>query len=312
MITTILPNTNPTSYIGASHKEDVVTISREEIENASSFNLCDFQCPYVEPAFSEAGAIVDSYKNDTTPFLQQISLVTDTVVFKLFKCENGLDVDLEIDLDDNTYGIYSPPAPASPLRYGFIVDWNLVFNDIDLGHGTYFIKTERILIGIASELRSWHYTLQLFSEIAAGETVLITANQRGTIEGGIDYEGAEWINILRIYGTFGSPAQTLNKTHYANQGRRDKQVKDSISTTYTLETELMPHEVIAPFIYDSMLANDTSIMSYDNFGFLPKYSFFRVVVDEIEEPTYYPRNTNGKFTFKFSDRVKTPVKTNFN
>lgn len=310
MITNILPNPTPSDYEGSSHKETVTAISREQLENASSFNLCDFQCPYVEPAFSENGAIVDDYKNDVTPFLEQISLVSDTVVFKLFKCENGVDV-LKATLNDNTFGLYFPPADfPDQLKFGFTVDWNLVFNG--LGHGTYFITTDRVKIGVASSLRSWHYALEEFSEIAAGDTILISANKSGIIEGGIDYSNFTWVDRLRIYGTFGNPSPTLNKTHYVTQGRRDKQVRDSISTSYTLETELVPFEVIGPFIYDTLLANDINIMTYVNFAFLTKFKFFQVVVDEIDEPTYYERNTNGKFTFTFSDRVKIPVKTNFN
>ena len=308
MITNILTNVTPSDYEGASHKETVTTITREQIENAASFNLCDFQCPYVEPAFSENGAIVDGYKNDVTQFLQQLSLTSDTVVFKLFKCENGVDVE-KATLNNNDYGTYYVQSYfPDQLKFGFEVDWNKVFNL--LGTGTYFITTDRVLIGVSSSLRSWQYAVQEFSEIGAGDTILISETKEGIIQGGIDYNGFAWVNRLRIYGTFGDIDPKLDKIHYANQGRSQRQVSASSLTSYTLETELVPYEVIAPFLYDTLLQNNIDIMVYTLFSFLPKFKFYEVVADEIEKPSFYERNTNGKFTFIFSDREKTPVITN--
>ena len=86
MITIILPNPTPSIYEGASHKETVTAITRVEAEIPVGFNLCDFQCPYIEPTFAESGAIVDEFKNDITRLLIQLSLVTDTAIIKIIKC----------------------------------------------------------------------------------------------------------------------------------------------------------------------------------------------------------------------------------
>lgn len=312
MITIILPNGNPTIYEGASHKETVTAISRESADVAVSFNLCDFQCPYIEPAFAESGVIVDEHKNDFTRLLIQLSLTTDTAIIKIIKCENGVDVE-KATIVDNTFGTFFVPSffPDN-LKIGFEANWNAIFNAF--GHGDYKFTVDTVLIGVASTTTSWIYSLQEFSEEAASDTVLIKSEQArdGIIEGGIDYTGFNWINTLRIFGTFGQANPTLEKDHYQTQGRLDRQIRDKITTNYTLETELIPFEVISPFIYDNLLANSISIMNYDLFGFLPLYKFIDVVPEEIEEPTYFPRNTNGKFTITFSDKLKVPVKSNFN
>jgi len=168
MITVILPNGNPTSYEGASHKEDVEAITREEADVDVSFNLCDFQCPYIEPAFSEVGAIVDEHKNDITPMLFILSLVTDTVTLKLIKCENGADVVKATIIEDNliiddTLGTFLPQSSfASNLKIGFIADWNLIFNAF--GTGKYRFTADKVLIGQPIATTSWTYNLQVFTE----------------------------------------------------------------------------------------------------------------------------------------------------
>ena len=107
MITIIGTNPRPTNYEGASHKEDVVVLNRPEIEEKTGFNICKYQCAYVEPVFSEQGAIVDDYKNDVTDKLfDKLVNPIDTVVITLMKCDvtGGDDIEVSI-LNDNTYGI---------------------------------------------------------------------------------------------------------------------------------------------------------------------------------------------------------------
>ena len=132
MIITIGTNGNPTNLEGASHKEDFNVITRESLEQ-TSFNFCDLKCPYAEPKFSEAGAIVDNYKNDKTDLLITIAQAADTVTFKIFKCEDGEEV-LKATISDNTYGTYFAPSYfPDQLKYGFLADWNLIYNAFDHG-----------------------------------------------------------------------------------------------------------------------------------------------------------------------------------
>lgn len=309
MITTILPNSNPTDYEGASHKEDFNVISRDQIQPAISFNLCDFQCPFEEPKFAEIGAVTELYKNDKTDLLFTLSLVTDTITIKLFKCEDGAEVE-QATITDDTLGTYFAPAffPDS-LKVGFFADWNLIITAF--GPGKYFFKADRVIIGQASTVETWKYNLQEFSEEAANDTIKITSVKTGCIEGGIDYSGFIWTSEVRFNGTFGRPEPKLEKDHYQTQGRYDIQLRDKINTTYVIETELLPYEAIKPFIYDSLLANNIFITTYELQGFLPPYVLFNVVPEEIDGPTYFERNTNGKFSFVFKDKFNRPVKTNF-
>ena len=309
MIVTILPNTNPTSYEGASHKEDIVVVSRNEQVIEAPFNVCDQQCPYVEPKFSESGAITKSIKNDKTDLLQNLSITTDTVVYKLFKCEDGENIE-KATLNNSTYGTYFPASFfPDQLKIGFLADWNKIFNT--LGHGRYYFVIERVIFGqILTDLTSWFYDLELYSDQAANDTVRIEASKSGCIEGGFDYSGFTWFTEIRFRGMFGRPTRNLNKDHFLTQQRRDEQIIDSMIKTYSMQIELVPTEVITPFLDDTIMANDIFITSYSFDAFLTPYVKFNVVTEEPQDPEYFDRNINGLFEITFKDKFARPVKSN--
>lgn len=311
MIVTFLPNTNPTDYEGGAHKEDITMLTRPKDSIPVQFNICDFQCPYEEPKFAQGGTenLLD-YKNDSTDLLFQLTLVTDTVTLKLFKCENGEEIE-KATITDNTYGAYfDQSAFPDNLKIGFFADWNLIFNAF--GPGRYFFTADRVIISVAqNQDRTWFYDLQQFDEIAADDTIRIDANQTGFIDGGIDYSGFNWISQIRYRGIFGKPIPKIEKDHYQTQGRSDRQVRDIVRTVYNMETELVPYEAIFSFLYDKFMSTNMFITTYELRGFLPLYQPINVVPEEIEDPTYFERNTNGKFNFTFIDKFHGPVKTNF-
>ena len=305
MIVTILTNGTPTNYDGASHKEDITVISRNEAEATAPFNVCELQCPYVEPKFSELGAITDELKNDKTDLILRKSINTDTIVYKLYKCEAGVNTE-KATLDNNTYGNYY----SEDGFVAFVADWNLIYNAF--GHGRYYFLIERNILGQSlDDITSWFYDLELYSEEAANDTVRIESIKSGCIEGGFNYLGLTWESQIRFRGTFGRPTQSLEKDHYVTQGRKDEQIRDSILTTYLMQLELVPYDVITPFIKDTLLANDMFITSYSYDGFIKPYLKFNVVPEEPQDPTYFERNENGVFEFTFTDKFKTPVKSNF-
>jgi len=309
-ITKQLGDSNAHIANGLTTKQDVSVITRSDLDELipKSFDLSLFQCDYVETVFSEfGGVVVDQYKNDKTDLLFGLTLITDTVVIKLFK--DGIFLPLAT-LNNNLYGTFFPPSFfPDQLKVGFLADWNFIFDDF--GPGLYHFTAERVIIGETSTKISHDFRLKLFREEVADNTIRVVTKQTGVIEGGFNYEGFEWEGHIRLYGFFGNPEYELIDESLITTGRVKTQIQIKVKTVYTLNLKLHPSSIMVPFIKDRLLANEMTITGYGLFDYLERYKGIPVYPEGIPESNYFERNSNGKFVIAFTDKKQTPIKRRF-
>jgi len=307
-----LLDTDPYIGVGLTTKQDVSVVSRNDADALipKIFDLCLYEDEYREKAFAELGGVInDDYKNDKTDLLFSLSLITDTVTIKLFKIENGRNVE-KATITDNTYGVYSAASSfTDQLNIGFVADWNKIL-DL-LGIGTYFFTADRVIISLSSSLTSHKFELDVFSEEKADGTIKIVTTQNGIIEGGNNYRDFTWTGYIRLYGFFGQPEYTHTKEDFIDTNRNIQQIQESIRTVYKMSLKLHPSSVIVPFIKDRLLANAMVIIPYGLFDFLERYRDIPVSTEGIDESKYYERNTKSSNVFLFTDRNQTPLKRKF-
>ncbi len=308
MIVIDLPNTAPIITKGLATVIDAPVIDRSVPAPPGapiydSFNINDYDCCYTELVL---GDLVDTgvFKNDRTSVLFSLALPTDTVEIKLYK-----DCEEVATLDDDTLGVYYPPSyfPFN-LKIGFNLDWREVLSVH--GAGRYQIKADRSIISQNDVLESHFYELKPFNEFLANGTVKLFVFSSGYIEGGIDYAELEWQQSIRLRGKFWNPQPTFETDNYQDSTRNTQQIQDEITTDYDLELEPIPVNIAKPLIYDRILGNKILIYDYNLFNF-DKYVDFEVYPKEITDAKFFNRSGNGKFTFKFTDKVQNIIKRNF-
>lgn len=310
MIRIFNPNPRPTVRIGESSKEDFIFASRPTAAISVSFDICDWVLKFCEPKFAEVGTKTanDKHRNDKTELLFQLSSPSDTVELKLFKCEDGEEVE-KATITDDTYGeFFDSTFFPDELKVGFIADWNLIINAF--GTGQYFFESDVVILNQADDNRTWFYWLEPWDEIAANDTVRIQSFQRGPIDGGIDYTGFKWESEIRLRGKFNWTNSPLTKDHYQSEDRQDIQNRDRTVAEYTLSLFSIPYGPLRQILLDKNLANDTIIQSYELRGVLPLYEEFNVTPDS---PGPIERLEDSNFVdieITYVDKSVKPVKTN--
>lgn len=262
MILIQLPNSTPlTPTDGNTFKASpsVGLITPRALEE-NDICICDFiRCPYVERVFAVLGGA--DYKNDKSEFLFKRLTATDTIALKLFK--EGIEV---ADLNDNTYGTFFNGFPSGSIEQqlyvGYLLDWNLV--RALQGVGKYTIKANSNVIGNASSVESRTFDLRIYSDLAAHETVKIESTQNGNIIGNeFDFTGLNWKQFVRIPGVFGNPTPNFEDDFYVTENHNKKQIKDTMSQEWFLQTKKINYEVAQKLIYNKLLANEILITDYN-------------------------------------------------
>lgn len=262
MIIETLPNTIPYSYgSGNAFKVLGKSLPTIEVTPIPDFCICNFiQCQYSEKIFADV-ATDDYWKNDKSEFLFKRLVAADSVLIELYK--DGIKVD---DLNNNTYGTFFNGFPSGSseqqLYVGYLVDWKLV--QAAFGFGSYEIKAQLNIIGVASEFVSRTFNLCQYSDILAHQTVRIETTQNGNIIGNqFDFTGLDWYGSVRIPATFGNPTPIYEEDRYVSETRKKRQIQDKMSREWSLITKKINWEVANVLIYNKMLANEILITDYN-------------------------------------------------
>jgi len=245
----------------------------------------------------------DHWKNDTIPFLFKRITSSDTVTMQLYR--NGALVGT---LNSTTYGLYYDFGSFPNVDYkGFQLDFKKVF--LALGYGEYYVKTTIVSLGDTIIHESPTYECMEYSDERANGTVKIETYQNGYIMSGFDYTGMNWYQSYRIAGVFGDKKPSLEIDNYQNSARDLTQVQDSISNLYTLETKMLPSNLLNAITYDGLLANRILITDF-NFCSYERYKRLEVYPDSIEDFTTFELNPKGTAKFKFTDKRQNIIKRN--
>lgn len=245
------------------------------------------------------------WKNDITSFLFKRVTSSDTIDMKLYR--NGTLIGT---LNSTTYGTYYDFGSLTNTDYkGFQLEWKKVF--LTLGYGDYQVKTTIVSLGDTITYESLMYECMEYSDFRANGTVRIETYQNGYImSSGFDYTGMNWYQSYRIEGVFGDKKPSLEIDNYQNSARDLTQIQDKISNLYTLETKMLPSNLLNAITYDGLLANRILITDF-NFCSFERYKRLEVYPDSIEDFTTFELNPKGTAKFKFTDKRQNIIKRNF-
>lgn len=301
-----ITNDNPsTEQDGLSVKYTAPSVSASTAKEPPAFCFCNVQCDYEEFAFHEETG--DEYKNDTSHFLFAKKKASDTVVFKLLKND-----ELIAEITDDTYGTLTEGYPSKPLYYGLVVEWRKVYEEH--GNGRFSINAELDILGTEILFESHYYKVTQFSEELANGTVVVETFQSGNILGS-DFDFTELVSggyktRVRIFGLFGKKKPVFEKDEYVSTGYISEQIQAKISAEYILEAKMLPSGISNDLFYsnitaDRILISDFNILNHE------QYRSVDVVPEGNESVDYFSRNNYAKHIWKFSDRVKNKIKTNY-
>lgn len=280
-----------------------IIIPTAPIENT----LCVCKCEYIEPVFSEAGAIATSWKNDKTSMLFKKAIAADTITIKLYKGTTSYTI------TDNTYGTYyaAGSLTAQPLYVGFVADWNKIYNA--LGAGQYYFEITTVIIGATTTKQSIYYYLQPYTDLAANRTVRIeTWNTGSILNSAFDYSGLlpdGWYQSIRIKGKLMPRIPKLVTDNYFDQDYKLQQIQDKITDEYLLITYQLPAEISSVLIYDNLLANTIKISDYNAYN-EEQVRELSLYVTDIQKK-YYNLSRFVSFEIKLSPKIDNCIKNNF-
>jgi len=150
-----------------------------------------------------------------------------------------------------------------------------------------------------------------YNEFIADGTVRFQIFSSGFIEGGINYLGFEWEDMIRLKGKFWTPDPNLETDTYLTPPpeRQITQIQDSITTDYTFESMSIPVDIWKPLIYDRILGNRILVSDYNLFN-SDIYRDFEVYPKEIKELKPGNRTANMTLKLGFTDKVQNIIKRN--
>ena len=302
-------NGNPYSFIsGNAGKLLGKTLPSFKTQEENDICICDFiKCEYEEKVFCDALNPDDYWKNDQNEFLFKRLIPTDSISLELHK--DGVKID---DLNDDTYGTFfdgfSDGTEEQQLYVGYLIDWQKVYIPFDVGKYTIVAKIN--VIGNFTTFESRVFNLNIYSDIAAADTVRIESYQNGNILGNdFDFTGLNWYQSLRIGGEFGNPKPVFETTEYVTSQYIRKQNKATMSREWTLNTKLLSWEVVEKLVYNKLLGNEILITDYK----VKAESLWRrvkVFMKDIDKPEIV-NNPNRRYNINFVDEKQIFTKRNF-
>lgn len=297
MIVTVFGNPVPMP------NERIVGKLQTKVVNAEiplSVCRCDCGCEVKFKAFAGDSERTSDYSS----FIFQRILESDTCEFWLIK--NGVEI---LQVVNNDLGeFYDFGWLANSELKGIVLHWSLVY--ASYGYGEYRIKMKYTVAGQEIEEESDVFECMLYSDDRADGTVRIETIQNGGIESSLDYTGTNWKQSWRINGMFGEKTPSFETDNYLNSQREISQIQDSIKNIYTLETELLPSNVLNAITYNGILSNKIWISDYNKCNY-EVYDRLEVYPESIEEFNTYRYQKNGMAKFKFTDKKQNILKRNF-
>ena len=264
---------------------------------------CVCNCDPFYRVFADVGG--EWWKNDISSFLFKRVTSSDTITMELWK--NGV---FAASLNDNTYGTYYNFGDLYNTDYkGYKLEWEEVFNAF--GFGEYQIKTQTVSLGDTITNDSVVYECIQYTDALADGTVRIETYQNGYImSSDFDYSNMNWYQSYRIEGFFGHKTPNFETDNYQNSARDITQIQDKITNTYSLETRMLPSNLLNAITYDGLLANRILITDSNLCNF-ERYKRLEVYPDSIEDFTTFEFNRNATAKFKFTDKRQNIIKRNF-
>ena len=263
------------------------------------------KCCYNNVVFADA-LDTDPYKNDFTGAWFKRELPNSTCTFKLV----DVVTTAEYLLNSATYGtFYDFGNAANPDLTYYIVDWRSVLNL--LGEGSYQIKKELTIGGIAIDVLSDTYNLKSFSIPAADQTIRIDSKMDGKlIKFDTDFKGTGYETSVRLRGFFGRAEYNFEQDNLAKRDYSYMQNTMSSKREYRLQGLQIP-ECITDELWNFVLfGNELFISDYNGNNHSYKYELIPVKLEGNSGTEFFVTDRGVNINLTFSDRTENDRKIN--
>lgn len=294
-----------TEQEGLAVKFTAPPITAPKPASVTEFCYCNLECEYEEFAFYSEDGLAE--KNDSSQFLFAKKKASDSIICELYK-----DDSLIAEINDDTYGKIYSGFTTKPLYKGYSVDWKKVADQH--GNGRYNLLFKLDVLGNEFEIKTHYYKVLAFNQFLADKTVKIETFQNGNIIGSefdfTDLLPDGWYNSVRINGRFGQRKPVFEKDVVADGRYIDYQIQSKIYSEWILEARNINSYIADRLFYRDITANRILITDYNLIAH-DKYVQIDVVPEGNESVDYENRGTLCTQLWKFSDRVKNIIKTNY-
>jgi len=273
------------------------------------------ECCFELPVFADVAGTDDKTNDKTSFFYQKGPGVTGIAMF-LERFEGGSWVEKKV-LNNSDFGDfydYGFFAVANKFNSaGYIINWPLVYNHIDLGAGSYRVRVNLTTVaGGIVQLFSCRYCLQLYTPQKAVKTVrfnywlngLLGDKDDRTIK--VNYgkniieNGLGWFNQIRVPGIFGYETRDYETEYRQFKNKSLQQLRNVATPNFTafLDENLLPFWVHKK-IMELMQSSYISVTDYNQGQNPDKYIDFQVNPSGNYEPNYsrFAQNSTVELTF---------------
>ncbi len=273
------------------------------------------ECCFLLPALAEIGTPTSELKNDKHSVIWFFDNGFTFAELILQKLENGTYTDLYPISFDNSYGtnfVYGfYETIYAEKSIGYLLDWNLVLND--LGEGEYRIKCNATQIdSTIKNYYSFEFCLKEYTESRANKTTRLdwykNGNSGSLIDDTrkVDYGTLNYYNSVRLPKSYFGKTQIKQEKNYTKyQSGEQVWIKDSIDFDYTLQVNQIP-TWLSDFI--SLDANVNSEMYITDYNIRNEYRFTKKAITCTGvSNTYSDGSTNITVEYNYK-----PLFNNFN
>ncbi len=273
------------------------------------------ECCFLLPALAEIGTPTSELKNDKHSVIWFFDNGFTFAELILQKLVNGVYTDIFPLSFDNTYGtnfVYGfYETIYAEKSIGYLLDWNLVLND--LGEGEYRIKCNATQIdSTIKNYYSFEFCLKEYTESRANKTTRLdwykNGNSGSLIDDTrkVDYGTLNYYNSVRLPKSYFGKTQIKQEKNYTKyQSGEQVWIKDSIDFDYTLQVNQIP-TWLSDFI--SLDANVNSEMYITDYNIRNEYRFTKKAITCTGvSNTYSDGSTNITVEYNYK-----PLFNNFN
>ena len=243
-------------------------------EPALEFSETTTGCCLTLPVLAEE-TITNSYYNDVYGFIFFWGAGYDTADLKLQKYVNGAWTEVESLIIDTwgthyDFGFYTNKLGENAI--GYILEWQKVLTDIDLGEGYYRLKSSGTMMISADETSqySFEFCLQKYTEARADETVRFDYNLNGYLGSQSDdrlrrdFGNLNWPCQFRLPGAmFGWDKYPSERQFVKYQNGKQVWTKDISKEEYTLKTGLYDQALHRFIKHEIFQSDDLKVTDYN-------------------------------------------------
>ena len=257
----------PVNYFAGKRTGVPVLFLNEIGSGNEDFCTCIKQCIPCLTVFTDQIGI-DLFKNDR--FLMHEN-VSSGVVGKVFMTKIAGDgTETDIELTDNTFGVYDDGSADDPAYIAFNVDFFKIEQALGFGEYKFRIELQSLFLKPLQVSPSPCFVIRKFSEKAANRTVRIETQQSGKLQHGSDYGDKIFTQQIRLPGAliYSNDGVENDDLQLNNDSRSLVQIKDQTFAEYELEIYLVSSQQMVRTLIDYLFSNKVFVSDYNVYNWV--------------------------------------------